>query len=194
MPMENPDIQHEPVVDSTPLVQLNALQEDGVHFDVNDNFIEIRPTSGVSFQAWVDKERVAHLNITTIRADGSTHPYFERHRASEIAKNAISHFDQFGTLKGLAFDWGRPTGEDQVGRSDNYTSYLNARNALMPTMDYESAKRQAALQTWTLRNIALPLQFSEITTVEEKGDPTTPISVLGIAYRPDVLSQMQVAA
>lgn len=188
--METVDVQHKPGEDTMLPPDFEDLQEAGVDVAVGDDFVEIRlEASNTSFIAWVDSDRIAYLLIRTVQSDGTRHPYFGRHRASEIAQGAISYFDQLERVKGLGFQWGRPATGQHVDRSDNYTSYLSTRNALAASMDYENAKRQAALQTWTLQQVALPLGFTEITSVDETGDLTAPGTVTGIAHRADTPDQ-----
>lgn len=159
------------------------LREERVRVDISDDYMELRTLSDASFKAWVDEDKIAHLIIRSIRSNGSRDPYFERHRMGELSRRAIQHFDRSTPLEGLAFDWGKPPTDAPGDRSDNYSTYLAARHELLGQMNKADAMKQAALQTWTFRHIALPLRFSEIDTIVEVGDPTAPTSVKGVVRR-----------
>ena len=141
------DVPFEPIV----VDSFDDLREERVRVDISDDYIEIRTPSDASFKAWMDEDRIAHLVIRSIRSTGSRDPYFERHRMGELSRRAIHHFDRSTPLEGLAFDWGKPPTDGHGDRSDNYSTYLAARNELLGQMNEADAMKQAALQTWTFR-------------------------------------------
>lgn len=122
------------------------------------------------------------FSIKTVQEDGTRHPYFEEHRAGDIAARAIKYFEQFEPVNAIDMRWDAP----QPGnpRSDNYTTYREARERFGQQMPYEQAKVRAAMATWTFQRIALPNGFTKIGKVNELAGTDNPISVWTIASRP----------
>lgn len=159
------------------------LKEAGVDVQVYEDIIEIKAGSGGYFTAAPDENRILKLWVQTIRHDGQRSPYFEKHRASELARRAINYFDKHGQLRGIAFDWGKPPTTSPEDRSDNYSTYLTKRDELSQTMSIEEARKKAAQATWTYRQVASPNGFNILTRIEEVGDPANPTTVKGIISR-----------
>ncbi|MGI0133741.1 MAG: hypothetical protein ACREBW_02125 [Candidatus Micrarchaeaceae archaeon] len=169
--------QNDPFVD---------LREDGVIVDAyGGNYVDVEPKhSDVQFQASMNEERIVHFVIRTVLPNNERHPYFARHRVSELARRAIEYFDQSGGVRGIQFDWGKPPTETPVDRSDNYKGYIDARNTLATQVEYDEAKRAAVRETWTYRHIAEPLHFTRIGQVDELGsDMLNPTTVTGVILR-----------
>jgi|GEM_PF-6823653 hypothetical protein len=162
------------------------LREDGIIVDTyGGNYVDVEPKhSDVQFQASMNEDRIVHFVIRTVLPNNTRHPYFVRHRVTEIARRAIEYFDQSGAVRGIQFDWGKPPTEAPVDRSDNYSGYIDARNALVANLEYDEAKRAAVKETWTYRHIAEPLHFTGIGQVDELGtDALHPTTVTGVILR-----------
>jgi len=117
---------------------------------------------------------------------GERHPYFEKHRASDLAARAIRHFEQFQPVYGIEFDWVRESGYGGEP-SDNYITYIETRNRLRNEMSIKRARREAALATWTMQKIALPNGFTVLGEIDDKpwpgDDPDLPTNVKGMIWR-----------
>lgn len=172
--------------EGSPDVPFADLREDGVIVDAyGGNYVDIEPKhSDVQFQASMNEDGIVHFVIRTILPNNKRHPYFARHRVSELARRAIAYFDQSAGVYGIQFDWGKPPTDSPIDRSDNYSGYIQARNALATQLEYDEAKRAAVQQTWTYQHIAEPLHFTNIAQVDELGSDTLhPVTVTGVILR-----------
>lgn len=148
---------------------------------------KVKEGCGSFFNAYIlDSDPYAiNFGIKTIDADGNRDPFFRQYRANELAAHAIAYFKLGGDIRGINFNWMAPGGKDV--RSDNYTAYLNARNALRGQVSPEKAKVTAAYATWTVQKVAIPNGFTEITDVHEfRGMTADPCEVTGTVWRSDL--------
>ena len=142
---------------------------------------------GPYFNAYIldSDPHTVNFGIKTIDSSGNRDPLFRQYRANELAAHAITYFKLGGDIRGINFNWMAPGGKDV--RSDNYTTYLNARNTLQAEMSPEEARVAAAYATWTVQKIAIPNGFTEIMDVHEfRGMTADPCEVTGTAWRSDL--------
>jgi len=129
-----------------------------------------------------------NFGIRTKMQNGERDPYFRIHPASELARRAILYFESNRPIRGINFSWAAPVAPDDM--SDNYDTYVEARNALQQEgMLPEVARVEAAYRTWTVQKIALPNGFTRIDDVFETESPFAgngadrPVQVLGTIWK-----------
>jgi hypothetical protein len=163
--------------------EFQDLKGPRVHLTVDPEVIDISIGTNIGFSVHVLPGRILKPWIRTASYDGTCHVYFKKEgrRAHELFARAVKYFDSFGKLKAVRFDWGRPVTSHPSDRSDNYTEYIKARDALRAAIPLEEAQKKAVEATWTY-GVAKANGF-EIVSVKEEGDPDNPSSVLGLIER-----------
>ncbi len=156
----------------------DELSNDGADVKVGDYEIDIRFGLG-QFVAYRNDDEV-FFDISTRNIHRVRTPFFTKHRATDLARQAIEYFDRKRPLTSIGFSWANPLIRDSA---ENYLIYLQKRNELIATMSEDEAKIEAIKATWTYARVAAPNRFTKIIKPVEERNTRFPTFVKGSIFR-----------